>query len=211
MWPTFARRACDIRAHVRCMCVCVCVQSVAARVKRSKVWAHVTKLSNTSVRCNICSSVIVNKGGNTSNIMKHLLTKHNIYLKQCAAFTMSPLARHIHIKCWFSGRVTLTRHCAYSQSQKYIICVYFKALPVKPFIRVLFWSALFQSACTWSVRTLKGRSNTTWLLGYLSYRLIALILSKTHKVYIKTQLVMSKVKVNSWERNRCVQVLKGQN
>ncbi len=67
--------------------MCVCVQSVVARVKRSKVWAHVTKLSHTSVRCNICSSVIVNKGGNTSNIMKHLLTKQ---LKQCVVYTMSP-------------------------------------------------------------------------------------------------------------------------
>ncbi len=61
----------------------VCVQSGVARVTRSKVWAHVTKLSDTSVRFNICSSTIVNKGGNTSNTMKHLLTKH-IYLKQCA-------------------------------------------------------------------------------------------------------------------------------
>ncbi len=72
-----------------CACaVCVCMQSVAARVKRSKVWAHVTKLSDTSIRCNICSSVILNRGGNTSNIMKHLLTKHNIYLKQCIAYLL---------------------------------------------------------------------------------------------------------------------------
>ncbi len=61
----------------------------------------------------ICSSEIVNKGGNTSNIMKHLLTKHIYFLKQYAVFTIQlqlQLARHIHIKCWFSGRVTLTRH-----------------------------------------------------------------------------------------------------
>ncbi len=56
--------------------VCVYVQSVAARLK--KVWTHVTKLSYTSVRCNVCSSVIVNKGCNTSHIMKYLLTKHNM-------------------------------------------------------------------------------------------------------------------------------------
>ncbi len=68
MWPMFARCACDIHAHVRCV--------FAARVKRS----HITKLSDTSVRCNICSNVMVNKGGNTSNI----------YLKHCAVFTMSP-------------------------------------------------------------------------------------------------------------------------
>ncbi len=40
MWMLLARCACDIRAHMRC--VCVCGQSVA--VKRSKVWAHITKL-----------------------------------------------------------------------------------------------------------------------------------------------------------------------
>ncbi len=91
MWQSFARHACDI--HERVSGVCVCVQSIiAARVKRSKVWAHITKLSDTSVRCNMCSSVIVNKGGNTSNIMKHLLTKHNIYFKQCAVFTLSPVS-----------------------------------------------------------------------------------------------------------------------
>ncbi len=74
--------------------VCVCVQSIiAARVKRSKVWAHVTKLSHTSVRCNICSSVIVNKGGNTSNIMKHLLTKQHLpQAMRCSLFTMSPVS-----------------------------------------------------------------------------------------------------------------------
>ncbi len=44
-----------------------------ARVKHSKVWARVPKLSNASIRCIICSSVIVNRG-NTSNIMKHLQT-----------------------------------------------------------------------------------------------------------------------------------------
>ncbi len=100
MWMSFAWRVCDIRVHMRC----VCVQLVA--VKRSKVWAHVTKLTDSSIRC---SSEMVNKGGNTSN-MKHLLSKHNIYvLKQCAVFTIQlqlQLARHIHIKCLFSGSYT---------------------------------------------------------------------------------------------------------
>ncbi len=83
MWLTFAWRARDIHTCVRCV--------FAERVKRSKVWVHVTKISNTNVRCNKCSSVIVNKGGNISNVMKHLLTKH-IYLKQCTVFTMSPVS-----------------------------------------------------------------------------------------------------------------------
>ncbi len=41
------------------------------------------------------------------------------------------LARHTHIKCWLSGRVTITRHCTYSQSQKYIICVCFSLKPCR--------------------------------------------------------------------------------
>ncbi len=74
----FARHVCEIHG--------VCLRAIGGG-EALKVWAHVTKLSEASVRC---SSVIVNKGGNTSNIMKHLLTKHNVYLKQCTVFTMSP-------------------------------------------------------------------------------------------------------------------------
>ncbi len=64
------------------VCMCVCLRAISGG-KSEKVWAHVTKLSYTSIRCNICSSVIVNKGGNTSNIIKHLLTKHNM---RCAVW-----------------------------------------------------------------------------------------------------------------------------
>ncbi len=100
----------------------------------------------------------------------------------------APLARHIHIKCWFSGRVTLTRHCTYSQSQKYIICVCITTCTLLPCrLNISF-------ACCSDIRLFrrlhlkraytKGRSSSTWLLSFVSYRLIALILSKTHKVYI---------------------------
>ncbi len=151
MWPSFARLLCDIHVHV-----------FAARVKHSKVWAHVTKLSD-SVRCNICSSEILNKGGNISNIMKHLLTKHNIYLKQCAVFTMFPVSN-----CNSRDTFTSNVDSAVTLTRLHLIAI-----------------SLFRAhKLYWSVRTLKGRSNSTWLLSYLSYRLIALILSKTHTVYI---------------------------
>ncbi len=123
MWASFARCACDIHVHMRC----VCLRAISGG-KSEKVWAHVTKLSNTSIRCNICSSVIVNKGGNTSNIIKHLLTKHNM---RCAVFTISPgfscncNSRGTFTSNFDSAVVTLTRHCTYSQSQKYIICMCF--------------------------------------------------------------------------------------
>ncbi len=42
-----------------------------------------------------------------------------------------------------------------SQSQKYIICMCFKALLIKRFIHVLFWRALFLSMYTRSVRATK--------------------------------------------------------
>ncbi len=62
----------------------------------------------------------------------------------------------------------------------------------------------------WSAHTKKPvKQRLVTGLRYLSC-LIVLILSKTPKVYILTQLVMSKVKVNSWLYIRCVQVLKWQ-
>ncbi len=54
-----------------------------------------------------------------------------------------------------SAVVTLTGHCTYSQSQKYIICMCFKALPVKSFIHVLVWCGLFLSPYILSVQTKK--------------------------------------------------------
>ncbi len=48
---------------------------------------------------------------------------------------------YIHI----SVNIAVEGHCTYSQSQKYIISLCFKALPVKRFIHVLVWCALFLS------------------------------------------------------------------
>jgi len=62
----------------------------------------------------------------------------------------------------YSGRVTLTGHCTYSRSQKYIICI--QALSVKRLIRTLVWRLLFLSAYTRSTRT-KTLSNSAWLLN----------------------------------------------
>ncbi len=101
MWPSFY--VCVISMYMCGKCVCVCLHAISGG-KSEKVLAPVTKLSYTSVRCNICSSVTVNKGGNTSNIMKHLLTKYNM---QCAVFNMSP-GSHIHIE--FRSRDTALIH-----------------------------------------------------------------------------------------------------
>ncbi len=90
---SFARCACVI-----CARVCVCMQSV---VKRSKCGLTLQNWA-TPVSDVICSSIIVNKRGNTSNVMKHLLTKLTIYLKQCAVFTSAlvlPQQRLMHLNC----------------------------------------------------------------------------------------------------------------
>ncbi len=50
-------------------------------------------------------------------------------------------ATYIHI----SVDSVVERHCTYSQSQKYIIRICFKALLVKGFIHALVWRALFLS------------------------------------------------------------------
>ncbi|KAL7403771.1 hypothetical protein ABVT39_004898 [Epinephelus coioides] len=58
----------------------------AVRAKRSKVWAHFIKMNESSARCNICQKVVASKGGNTSNIIKHLQSTHSIKLKECGVF-----------------------------------------------------------------------------------------------------------------------------
>ncbi len=92
MWPSFY--VCVISMYMCgkcvCVCVCVCLRAISGG-KSEKVLAHFTKLSYTSVRCNICSSVTVNKGGNTSNIMIYLqnTTCNVLYLLCLPAHTFT--------------------------------------------------------------------------------------------------------------------------
>ncbi|XP_077076835.1 zinc finger BED domain-containing protein 4-like [Siphateles boraxobius] len=57
------------------------------KAKRSKVWLHFTYNAADSATCNKCLKSTACKGGNTSNLMKHL-TKYGVYLKaeQCTVF-----------------------------------------------------------------------------------------------------------------------------
>lgn len=57
------------------------------KAKRSRVWLHFTSKDADSAVCNKCSKVILCKGGNTSNLTKHLTT-HGIFLKaeKCTVF-----------------------------------------------------------------------------------------------------------------------------
>ena len=57
------------------------------KAKRSKVWLYFSPKDSNNAKCNKCNKVIASKGGNTSNLMKHLAT-HKIYLKAeaCTVF-----------------------------------------------------------------------------------------------------------------------------
>ncbi len=58
--------------------------------------------------------------------------------------------RNIVVWCYSKHSISCSSgHCAYSQSQKYIISMCFKDLPVKRFIHALVWRALFLSLYTW--------------------------------------------------------------
>ncbi|KAJ8415737.1 hypothetical protein AAFF_G00402940 [Aldrovandia affinis] len=50
------------------------------RKKRSMVWLHFMKLHKDKAKCNECNTIVASKGGNTSNLMKHLRTHHKINL-----------------------------------------------------------------------------------------------------------------------------------
>jgi len=58
------------------------VSNMAARQKRCKVWLYFTKKDNNRASCNTCRA----KGGNTSNMQKHLTTQHVITLHKCKVF-----------------------------------------------------------------------------------------------------------------------------
>lgn len=56
------------------------------RKKRSKVWLYFTKRDEYAAVCNQCKTVISCKGANTSNMQKHLSTKHGVKLQECHVF-----------------------------------------------------------------------------------------------------------------------------
>ncbi|CAB1455956.1 unnamed protein product [Pleuronectes platessa] len=57
------------------------------KAKRSKVWLCFAPKDRNNATCSKCNKAIASKGGNTSNLMKHLAT-HNVFLKAkaCTVF-----------------------------------------------------------------------------------------------------------------------------
>ena len=60
--------------------------SIVASRKQSQVWLHFTKRNDNSAVCNQCNAIISCKGTNTSNMLKHLSTKHGIKSQECHVF-----------------------------------------------------------------------------------------------------------------------------
>ncbi|KAK0153099.1 hypothetical protein N1851_005233 [Merluccius polli] len=60
--------------------------SIMERRRRSKVWLHFTKRDECTAVCNQCNAAISCKGANTSNMLKHLSTKHGIKYQDCHVF-----------------------------------------------------------------------------------------------------------------------------
>ncbi len=116
---------------------------------------EVRRLSAFAVRSTCLRSTISAEGRGVQYIFDHgrlkclhdlLLKKYRRIVLQRTSYQLQFWRRRINIGyCTndvahinISVNSTLTGHCTYSQSQKYIICICFKALLVKRFIRVLF-------------------------------------------------------------------------
>lgn len=59
---------------------------MASRQRRSKVWLYFTRKDDHRATCNACKTSISSKGGNTTNMQKHLSTQHAITLQECHVF-----------------------------------------------------------------------------------------------------------------------------
>lgn len=57
------------------------------RAKRSAVWSHFMRKADGGI-CNHCQLFCQGKGGNTSNLIKHLRIKHKIDINPCTIFNV---------------------------------------------------------------------------------------------------------------------------
>ena len=57
---------------------CESTQHVKKRTKRSKVWLYFGRVDADNARCNKWNKLLASKGGNTSNLSKHLAKVHQI-------------------------------------------------------------------------------------------------------------------------------------
>ena len=70
------------------------------RSKRSKVWLNFTRLDVDNARCQKGNKSLAFKGGNTSNLSKHLAKVHHIQTEKCTVFdclSSSSVAPRFHV------------------------------------------------------------------------------------------------------------------
>src|SRR4029434_2229078 len=59
---------------------------MASRQRRSKVRLYFTRKDDQRATCTACKTSISSKGGNTTNMQKHLSTQHSITLQESHVF-----------------------------------------------------------------------------------------------------------------------------
>lgn len=52
------------------------------KTKRSVIWLHFSVISPGCAKCNLCGSKYSYKGGSTSNLKKHLESRHHTFLQK---------------------------------------------------------------------------------------------------------------------------------
>jgi len=73
--------------HTRLLHACnTHMAEMAERTKRSKVWLYFTRLDVDNARCQKCNKPFTCKGGNASNLSKHLAKVHHIQTEKCTVF-----------------------------------------------------------------------------------------------------------------------------
>ena len=88
----------------RCACADLLLQTaanMATRQKRSKVWLYFTRQNDNNATCNACKKSISSKGGNTTNMKKHLNTQHGLKLQECHVFDACSSAANVSASSLF--------------------------------------------------------------------------------------------------------------
>ena len=80
--------------------------NMATRQKRSKVWLYFTRKNYNNATCNACKKSISSKGGNTTNMKKHLNTQHGMKLQECHVFDACSSAANVSaLSLTFQGKL----------------------------------------------------------------------------------------------------------
>src|SRR4029434_9889347 len=77
-------------------CFVYTAAKMASRQRHSKVWLYFTRTDDHRATCSACKTSISSKGGNTTNMQKHLSTQHAITLQECLVFDALRSDEHVN-------------------------------------------------------------------------------------------------------------------